>query len=132
MGARVLVVEDNQMNLALMEYLLQAFGHTVRVATDGAAGVAVALADPPDLVLMDLQMPVLNGFEAVGQLKADARFAGVPVIAVTAQAMVGDRDRVLMHGFDGYVSKPITPETFVQEIERFLPAALRSSPRSEP
>jgi CheY-like chemotaxis protein len=124
--ARILVVEDNPANLALMDYLLRALGYTVLVAKDGDQGVEVAVAERPDLILMDLQLPTMTGFEAARRIRASA-LAPVPLVAVTAFAMVGDRERVLTEGFDGYISKPINPETFVSQIEAFLPGSLRTS-----
>jgi two-component system, cell cycle response regulator len=118
--ANILIVEDNPANLALMVYLLDAFGHTTRTATNGAEGVAAARAERPDLVLMDLQMPKVDGYDAAEQMRAIPHLAGVPVVAVTASAMVGDRDAILARGFQGYIAKPILPEAFLQQIERFL------------
>lgn len=129
MNSRILVVEDNPANRSLMEYLLGAYGHQVASANDGAAGVAAARRERPDLILMDLQMPTMNGFEAVHELKADVALARVPVIAVTAFAMVGDRDEILASGFDGYIAKPIAPETFVAQVQAFLPQAKRNRQR---
>lgn len=126
MKARVLVVEDNPANLVLMEYLLRAFGYTVLTATDGVQGLELARREIPDVILMDLQMPKLNGFEAASQLKAHPALKGIPLVAVTAFAMVGDRDRILARGFDGYISKPIAPETFVDQVQAFIPSNLRS------
>jgi CheY-like chemotaxis protein len=120
MGARILVIEDNPTNLELMTYLLRAFGHTPLTAGDGEAGVEAALRERPDLVLCDLAMPRLDGYGVVRRLKADPALRHIPVVAVTASAMVGDRDRVIATGFDGYISKPIDPETFVAEVEGFL------------
>jgi CheY-like chemotaxis protein len=117
----ILVIEDNQPNLELMTYLLHAFGHVTTSACDGEAGVAAALATPPDVILCDLALPRLDGYGVARRLKADARLAAVPIIAVTASAMVGDRDKVVAAGFDGYIRKPITPETFVAEVERCVP-----------
>jgi CheY-like chemotaxis protein len=128
MSARILIVEDNAANLALMDYLLRAFGYVPLQARDGEDGVACALRDDPDLILMDVQLPKLTGLEALQQIRARAA-RRVPIVAVTAFAMVGDRERVLSHGFDGYMSKPITPETFVAEVEAFLPPELRAEPR---
>jgi CheY-like chemotaxis protein len=119
-GYRILVIEDNPTNLELMTYLLKAFGHTPIVAHDGEEGVAVALATKPDLILCDLALPKLDGFGVVRRLKAELSMSGVPLIAVTASAMVGDRDKVIAMGFDGYISKPITPETFVAEVETYI------------
>jgi CheY-like chemotaxis protein len=123
--ARVLIVEDNPANLAPMEYLLRAFGYTVLTARDGDEGIAVARRERPDLILMDLQMPKVTGSQAAKQLRSDPTLAA-PIVAVMAFAMVGDRDRVLAEGFDGYISKPIDPETFVAQLEAFLPKLLRS------
>ena len=120
MGMRVLVIEDNPTNLELMRYLLHAFGHVTITAVDGASGVATALAAPPDLVLCDLALPDFDGFEVLRRLRAATTMNAVPVIAVTASAMVGDRDKVIATGFSGYISKPITPETFVAEVESYL------------
>jgi CheY-like chemotaxis protein len=118
--ARVLVVEDKAENLDLMTYLLEAFGHETLVGRNGAEGVAVATEACPDLVVMDLQMPEMDGYEAVAILKRDPATAQIPVLAVTAFAMVGDRDRVLAAGFDGYFTKPIDPTTFVRDVESHL------------
>lgn len=126
MKTRILIVEDNQTNLALMEYLLRAFGYEVLTARDGEEGVTVAEREQPDLILMDLQLPRMTGFEAAVRIRAAAPLSRVPIIAVTAFAMVGDRERVLAQGFDGYMSKPITPETFVSDIEAYLPPDRRA------
>lgn len=120
MGVKILVVEDNPTNLQLMEYLLRRFGHTVIAASDGEEGVALAERERPDVILMDLQMPKLDGYQAVRRIRDNAALHGVPVVAVTAFAMVGDRDKILTHGFDGYIAKPIVPETFVTQVEQFL------------
>lgn len=120
MGYRILVIEDNAANLELMTYLLQAFGHSTDVARDGTAGVTAAIDGRPDLILCDIALPRQDGYEVVRQLKAEPSLAHVPIIAVTASAMTGDRAKVLARGFDGYISKPITPETFVGDVEAFL------------
>lgn len=121
MAARVLVVDDQPENLQLMTYLLRAFGHEVFAAGDGEEGAALAAEIRPDVIVMDLQMPRLNGFDAAALLKRDPDLRAVPLVAVTAYAMVGDRDKVMAAGFDGYITKPIDPETFVRQIEEFLP-----------
>jgi two-component system cell cycle response regulator len=127
MGGRILVVEDNAANLELMTYLLRAFGHEPIVARDGAEGLARALAGGVDAVICDIQLPELDGYEVARRIRESAGTGAVPLIAVTAFAMVGDRERVLAAGFDGYVAKPIVPETFVAQIEGFLPPERRSS-----
>jgi two-component system cell cycle response regulator len=121
--ARVLVVEDQAENRDLMAYLLRAFGHEVETAADGAEGLESARRRRPDLAVIDIQMPVMDGLELVGALKADPGLASVPAVGVSAFAMVGDRDRILAAGFDGYLSKPIEPTTFVGDLEAFLPPA---------
>jgi CheY-like chemotaxis protein len=120
MGNRILVIEDNPTNLELMTYLLKAFGHTTISAVNGEEGVEAALRTKPDLILCDIAMPKLDGYGVARRLKAEPSLKGVPLIAVTASAMVGDRDKVILTGFDGYISKPITPETFVAEVESYI------------
>lgn len=118
--ARILVIEDNPTNLQLMVYLLQAFGHEALQAADGEEGIAVMGRERPELVLCDVQLPRLDGYGVARHVKADLALRHVPLIAVTALAMVGDRDHILAAGFDGYIAKPIAPETFVSQAEAFL------------
>ncbi|HVQ92335.1 MAG TPA: response regulator [Mycobacteriales bacterium] len=126
MGARILVVEDNQQNLELMSYLLTAYGHAVTTTARGEEAVPLARQDRPDLVVMDIQLVGgIDGYQALAELRADPDLAGLPVVAVTAFAMVGDRDRALAAGFTDYVTKPIDAPSFVGTIEVSLPAALR-------
>src|SRR4051812_1682009 len=105
-GARILIVEDSPANLELMTYLLKAFGHTVLPAENGLDGVELALREDPELIICDMQLPDIDGFEIARRLRSDAEWASVPLVAVTALAMVGDRDRILAGGFDGYLAKP--------------------------
>ena len=127
MRARILVIEDNPANLELMRYLLQSFGHMVLTAPDGEAGVAMVRKERPDLVLCDVQLPKLDGTGVARAVRGDPELCDIPLIAVTAFAMVGDRDKMLQAGFDGYLPKPITPETFLDEIEGFLRAEPRTA-----
>jgi two-component system cell cycle response regulator len=120
--AKILVVEDNPDNRELMTYLLSAFGHEVATAMDGEQAVQALAGDRFDLVACDVHLPKMDGYQVVAAIKAQGALAGVPVIAVTALAMVGDRERLLEAGFDGYVSKPIDPQSFVGEIASFLPS----------
>jgi two-component system cell cycle response regulator len=120
MPARILLIEDNPANLELMSYVLQAFGYVVRSATDGGLGLKVAYSEPFDLIVCDIQLPVADGFEVIRQLKAHPELSKTPVVAITALAMVGDRERVLNSGFDGYIAKPIDAELFVHQIESYL------------
>lgn len=126
MPARILVIEDNPDNLALAVYLLQAAGYETIEARDGARGVRAAREAMPDLIVCDLQMPVLNGFEVLQHLRVDPTTRAIPVVAVTAFSMPSDRARAEAAGFDGYLSKPIDPERFAQQIEVHLPGRPRS------
>jgi two-component system cell cycle response regulator DivK len=127
MGARILIAEDNEANLALVEYLLQTAGHQTLAASDGAQALRLARQQRPDLFICDLQMPLLDGFEVLRQLREDAALRGLPVLALTAFSRSGDRTDVLHAGFDGYLSKPIDPEAFVAQIETHLQPHLRSA-----
>ena len=106
-GQRILVVEDNEKNMKLFRDVLQAAGYDTVEATTGGRAVELAIEHSPDLVLMDVQLPEIDGVEALGRLREDKRTASIPVLALTAQAMQGDRERFLAVGFDGYVSKPV-------------------------
>lgn len=132
MGALVLIIEDNKANLELMTYLLSAFGHKVLTAIDGETGLGAAYRDAPDLILCDVQLPGLDGFGVASRLKSSPVMKKIPLVAVTAFAMVGDRDKVLSAGFDGYIAKPITPEIFVGQVEAFLQPIHQSRPYVAP
>jgi CheY-like chemotaxis protein len=127
--ARILIIEDNPENMQLMIYLLTAFGHTVSETTLGEKGLMIAKAEAPDLILCDLHIPGMDGYEVAKRLKLDPKLATIPLVAVTAYAMVGDREKVLAAGFNGYIPKPINPEMFVGEIEMFLSSEVRSKTR---
>jgi two-component system, cell cycle response regulator len=127
LSARVLVIEDNDVNLQLMCYVLQAHGHQTLTAGDGLLGLDVARRELPDLILCDVQMPLLDGFGVVREAKFDPRIQAIPIVAVTALAMVGDRDRILAAGFDGYIAKPIDPATMSGTINAFLPSELHAT-----
>jgi two-component system, cell cycle response regulator len=126
-SARILVIEDNPANLELMNYLLAAFGHTVLTADDGRKGVEAARREHPDLIVCDVQLPDMDGHEVARWLKSAPDLRAIPLVAVTALAMVGDRDKVLASGFDGYLAKPINPETFVSQVETYLRLEKRST-----
>lgn len=122
MGARILVIEDNPANLELARYLLHARGHSVDCASEGLEGIARAQAGLPDLVLSDIGMPDIDGYEVLRRLRADPACHHIAIVALTAYSMPGDQARAMSSGFDGYLSKPVDPETFVQQVEAFLPA----------
>lgn len=130
--ARILVIEDDPNSLELIAYLLGAFGHTPITAVDGEEGIVKALSHLPDLILCDVQIPKVHGFDVVRRLKNDATFPQIPIIAVTAFAMVGDRDKVLAAGFDSYITKPIAPEKFIEHLESFLESPNQRALQPEP
>jgi two-component system, cell cycle response regulator len=132
MPARILIIEDNEANLELMSYLLRAYGHRVIAARDGVRGLEMARSGQADLVLCDIHLPGLGGREIASRLRSDAAFGRLPLIAVTALAMVGDRETMLAAGFDGYIAKPIAPESFVPQVQVFLPVALHGHLASAP
>jgi two-component system, cell cycle response regulator DivK len=122
MNNRLLIIEDNAQNLYLMRFLLEKSGFSVIGAENGRLGIAAALRQTPAAILLDIQLPEMDGYAVCAELKKQAELAGVPIIAVTSYAMVGDREKILDAGATGYIEKPINPETFVDEIVRFLPA----------
>jgi CheY-like chemotaxis protein len=120
MSKRILVIEDNPVNLELMTDLLEAFGFTVLTARDGSIGIELVRQEKLDLIICDIQMPGMDGYEVAHYLKRDPMLRRIPLVAVTALAMVGDREKVLAAGFDGYIDKPITPELFKNQVEAFM------------
>ena len=116
----ILYVEDNEFNLKMVRQLLARTSYRLIEATDGELGVATALAEVPDLILMDIQLPGMDGLEATTKLRAQPSTAEIPVIAVTSYAMAGDRDKALAAGCSGYVTKPIDKTIFLAEISRHL------------
>jgi two-component system cell cycle response regulator DivK len=116
----ILLVEDNERNLKLLRDVLDYAGYDVRVARTAEDGISLAVSEPPDLVLMDLQLPGIDGMEALRRLRESPRTADIPVVAVTAQAMKDDRERALDAGFNGYIEKPISVRTFPDQVRRFL------------
>jgi CheY-like chemotaxis protein len=125
---KILIVEDNEMNRDMLSRRLERRGYAIAVAVDGAAGVAAAQTAPPDLILMDLSLPVLDGWQATERLKGDPATSGIPIIALSAHAMTADRDRALAAGCDDYDTKPIDLPRLLQKIE----ALLRPQPDAAP
>jgi CheY-like chemotaxis protein len=119
----ILIIEDNERNLKLVRDVLQFSGFQTAEARTAEDGLALASASPPDLVLLDLQLPGIDGMEAFRQLRGSPPTAGVPVVAVTALAMKDDRERVLRAGFDGYLEKPISVRELPSQVRAFLTAA---------
>lgn len=118
--SRILVVDDSEAGLDLMGYLLRARGHEAVYARSGEEAVEAALDSMPDLILMDIQMPGMDGYQALEALRTSDRIDLCPVLALTAFGAVGEREKALAAGFDGFFSKPITPTTFMDQLEAFL------------
>jgi two-component system, cell cycle response regulator DivK len=116
LGERVLIVEDNEKNMKLVRDVLQATGYSTLEATTGEEAVELALSQAPALVLMDVQLPGIDGVEALERLRQNERTASIPVLALTAQAMSGDRERFLEAGFDGYLAKPVDVGELIETV----------------
>ncbi len=121
MSGKILCIEDNPQNMRLVRKMLSAGGYTIIEASDGFTGLRVAAEELPDLILMDINLPDIDGMEATQRLKQNATLAHIPVIALTANAMPGDRERFLEAGCDGYLSKPITRSELISLVEQFIP-----------
>ncbi len=122
MKTTILVIEDNEKNAYLVTFILEKCGYQVIQARDGEAGIALARQIKPDLILLDIQLPVMDGYAVARELTRNGELRGIPIVAVTSYAMVGDRERILAAGCVGYIEKPINPPTFAAEIEQYLPA----------
>lgn len=117
---KILIVEDNEKNLYLMDFILTKNGYAVVKAETGEKGVELAGQERPDLILMDIQLPGIDGYETTRRIRAAGGGGNVPIVAITSYAMTGDREKVLAAGCTGYIEKPIDPEKFVPEVEKFL------------
>src|SRR5580692_8690471 len=123
---KILIVEDNEMNRDMLSRRLERKGYQIVMAVDGGQGVAMAESENPELILMDMSLPVLDGWEATRQIKANEALKNIPIIALTAHAMAGDRDKALEAGCDDYDTKPIEFERLLEKIDRLLTANLSS------
>lgn len=122
MRGKILLIEDNEQNAYLVNYLLGARDWRVITATDGPSGLALADTEAPDLVLLDIQLPGMDGYEVARRLRAKECIAGTPIVAVTSYAMPGDRESCLAAGCTGYIEKPVDPATFADQVESYLGA----------
>lgn len=120
MTAKILYIEDNPQNMRLVRKILRSAGYDVLEATEGLSGVALAAREVPDLILMDINLPDINGLEATSRLKASPQLSWIPVIAVTANAMHGDRENCIAAGCDGYLAKPVMKNELLQTVATFL------------
>lgn len=118
---QILVIEDNEQNIYLVTFILEKNGYQVVQARDGLSGIDLAGQVKPILILLDIQLPGLDGYAVAEALRSNPALADVPIVAVTSYAMVGDRERVLAAGCTGYIEKPINPDTFMEDVERYLP-----------
>jgi CheY-like chemotaxis protein len=123
---KILYVEDNEDNISMLKARLARAGYAVVIATDGAQGVAMAASEQPDLILMDLSLPVLDGWEAVRRIKAAAATARIPIIALTAHAMASDREKALAAGCDDFDTKPVELQSLLGKIRALAPAGSAS------
>jgi two-component system, cell cycle response regulator DivK len=120
MKARILYIEDNEQNLYLVKFLLENNGYEVRQATNGRDGIRMAMELKPDLILLDIELPGMDGYAVARELKSVPNLARVAVVGVSSYAMAGDRENALEAGCSGYIEKPIDPDTFVSQLERYL------------
>lgn len=117
----ILVIEDNEKNAYLVTFILEKYGYKVIHARDGESGISLASQIKPDLILLDIQLPVMDGYAVACELTRNEELQVIPIVAVTSYAMSGDRERILAAGCVGYIEKPINPATFMAEIEHYLP-----------
>jgi CheY-like chemotaxis protein len=120
MKSKILLIEDNAQNRYLATFLLEQGGHEVLQAETGPRGLEIAAEVLPDLILLDIQLPRMDGHAVARTLKSDERLKSIPIVAVTSYAMAGDREKCFAAGAEGYIEKPIDPESFVAEVEQFL------------
>jgi two-component system, cell cycle response regulator DivK len=123
MKRKILVIEDNEQNLYLFRFILEQNGYEVFAAMDGKTGIETAALLNPDLIILDIQLPVMDGYAVARNLRRNPGLADTPIVAVTSYAMAGDRERVMAAGCTGYIEKPINPETFIAEMKNFLRAS---------
>jgi two-component system, cell cycle response regulator DivK len=120
MKKEILLIEDNEQNRYLTTFLLEAHGYTAVSASDGAAGIELAERILPVLILLDIQLPIMDGYTVATKLRSNPALTSTPIVAVTSYAMTGDREKAIAAGCNGYIEKPINPETFIAEIERYM------------
>jgi two-component system, cell cycle response regulator DivK len=118
--SKILIVEDNEKNMYLISYILKKKGYEIIQATTGEQGVELAIKEKPDLIIMDIQLPGIDGLETTRRIRASGADGNVPILAITSYAMTGDREKALEAGCTGYIEKPINPDTVLSEIEKYL------------
>jgi len=131
MKGKILVIEDNEQNRYLMTFLLEKNGYQVVTAEDGEAGIEAACRERPGFIILDIQLPGMDGYEVARRLKERPESKDIPIVAVTSFAMAGDREKTLAAGCEGYIEKPINPETFVGEMEKHLRGEVQQLSRGQ-
>lgn len=121
MKQKILYIEDNEQNLYLVTFILEKGGYEVCAARDGREGIDLAATVKPDLILLDIQLPLMDGYTVARQLRSNPELAEIPIVALTSYAMAGDREKALAAGCNGYIEKPINPDIFMQQVEQHLP-----------
>lgn len=127
MSTHILIIEDNEMSLVLAEYLLRHAGYTTSAATDGSTGVRLAMENTAQLILCDLDLPAMDGVQVASALRASAGWRSAPILAFTAASVTDEQKHALAGDFDGYISKPIEPESFIATVASYLAPELRAS-----
>ena len=117
----ILIIEDDEKNMYLFTFILEKHGYRVIQARDGQEGIEKACREKPALILLDIQLPVMDGYAVAQALRGNSELSDVPIVAVTSYAMAGDRERILAIGCAGYIEKPINPKTFMADVEQYLP-----------
>ncbi len=120
MKKTILVIEDNEQNLYLVTFILEKHGYRVEAAPDGQEGITLATRIKPDLILLDVQLPVMDGYAVARHLRSNPELKETPIVAVTSYAMAGDREKAIESGCTGYIEKPINPDTFMAQVEGYL------------
>ncbi len=122
MKPRILIIEDNKNNLYLLTFIMEKGGYEVIQARTGREGIELAGRGKPSLIFLDIELPCMDGYAVAREIKSNPELEGVPIVAVTSYAMVGDREKILAAGCVGYIEKPINPDTFLTDVEKYLPA----------
>jgi two-component system, cell cycle response regulator DivK len=118
MKGKILIIEDNEQNLYLLNFIFRKHGYEVESAFDGQTGIELAVRVKPDIIVLDIQLPVMDGYAVARRLRSYNELAGIPIIAVTSYAMVGDREKAFESGCTDYIEKPINPDTFMAQVEK--------------
>ena len=120
MKQKILIIEDNEQNMYMLTYLLESNNYEVFQSFSGSGGIALAHITKPDIILLDIQLPEMDGYEVARELRKNKELTSTPIIAVTSYAMTGDKEKALEAGADGYIEKPIDPDTFISQMEAFI------------